>query len=94
MRTSEKVVVAALIVALLLAVIGLILSSQVTTFVAMGLLVAIAVGYTVLQVIEYFKVMNDEKEGKKQLTLLIITVVVALVIICLAILTFTGKLFG
>ena len=92
MKLSEKIIISALIIALLLAVVGLILESKVVTFIAMGLLACIAVAYTIIQISEYFKVMDEPPEGKKQLVLLIVTVVVCLIILCLAILTFTGKL--
>ncbi len=89
----DKIILGALVVALLLAALGLILINKVLTAIALSVLMAVSLAFGVAQVISYLKSMGTEDE-KQQLILMIVSFVVCLAIIVVSILTFSGKIFN
>lgn len=62
-RTIENIVIGILIVSLLLAVLGVILTNEALTKAAFVVLMIVALAYTVLQVLDYFDALKNE--GRK-----------------------------
>ncbi len=94
-RTIENIVIGILIVSLLLAVLGVILTNETLTKAAFVVLMIVALVYTVLQVLDYFDALKtqDDKLKKQTFWFMVVTAVVALAIVCIGIFALCGKLF-
>lgn len=94
-RTIENIVIGILIVSLLLAVLGVILTNETLTKAAFVVLMIVALVYTVLQVLDYFDALKtqDDKLKKQTFWFMVVTAVVALTIVCIGIFALCGKLF-
>ncbi|MEG1923560.1 MAG: hypothetical protein RR054_02275 [Clostridia bacterium] len=91
-KIVEKVILGLILVALVLAVIGLLASEPGLTNAGLIVLMVVAAAYAAVQVIMYVK--NDDKEISRQMMwFAIITSVVAVAIICFGVLILTGKVF-
>lgn len=93
-RTLENIIIGILIVALILAVLGVVLKNDVVSKAAFVVLIIVAVAYTVLQVVDYFDTLkiDDVKKQKSQFWFMVVTVVLSLVIVCVSIFALAGKL--
>lgn len=94
-RTIENIVIGILIVSLLLAVLGVILTNEALTKAAFVVLMIVALAYTVLQVLDYFDALKtkDEKLQKQTFWFMVVSAVVAIAIVCISIFALAGKLF-
>lgn len=88
----EKIVIGVLSVALVLAVLGLVLSLRVLANAALVILMIAAVAFSVIQIAEYLENMQD-KTKSKGLAYMIASIIITLAIIVVSIFTFAGKLF-
>ena len=93
-KTIENIIIGILIVSLILTVLGVVLANDVLTKAAVVVLMLVAVTYAVLQVMDYFDMLklDDKKKQKSSFWFMIISVVVALTIICVGIFVLAGKL--
>ncbi|MBO5773081.1 MAG: hypothetical protein J6R37_04705 [Clostridia bacterium] len=89
----EKVILATLVVAMILAILGLALPNTTLITIALVILMAISVVFGVTQVITYLNTMGQPEE-MQNLIMMIVSFVVCITIIVLSIFTFTGKLFN
>lgn len=89
----EKVLYGLLIGAVVMAVLGVVLSMHALTVVAIVLLILTTALYAGLQVYEYLQPVEDPKVNKQLLVMMILSVVIALVVLSLGILYIAGKLF-
>ena len=94
-RTIENIVIGILIVSLLLAVLGVILTNEALTKAAFVVLMIVALAYPVLQVLDYFDALKtkDEKLQKQTFWFMVVSAVVAVAIVCISIFALAGKLF-
>ena len=94
-RTIENIVIGILIVSLLLAVLGVILTNEALTKAAFVVLMIVALAYTVSQVLDYFDALKtkDEKLQKQTFWFMVVSAVVAVAIVCISIFALAGKLF-
>ena len=94
-RTIENIVIGILIVSLLLAVLGVILTNEALTKAAFVVLMIVALAYTVLQVLDYSDALKtkDEKLQKQTFWFMVVSAVVAVAIVCISIFALAGKLF-
>ena len=89
----EKIVIGVLSVALVLAVLGLVLSLRVLANAALVILMIAAVAFPVIQIAEYLENMQDKTKSKGLLAYMIASIIITLAIIVVSIFTFAGKLF-
>ena len=89
----EKIVIGVLSVALVLAVLGLVLSLRVLANAALVILMIAAVTFSVIQIAEYLENMQDKTKSKGLLAYMIASIIITLAIIVVSIFTFAGKLF-
>ena len=89
----EKIVIGVLSVALVLAVLGLVLSLRVLANAALVILMIAAVAFSVIQIAEYLEIMQDKTKSKGLLAYMIASIIITLAIIVVSIFTFAGKLF-
>ena len=89
----EKIVIGVLSVALVLAVLGLVLSLRVLANAALVILMIAAVAFSVIQIAEYLANMQDKTKSKGLLAYMIASIIITLAIIVVSIFTFAGKLF-
>lgn len=89
----EKIVIGVLSVALVLAVLGLVLSLRVLANAALVILMIAAVAFSVIQIAEYLENMQDKTKSKGLLAYMIASIIITLAIIVVSIFTFAGKLF-
>ncbi len=89
----EKVLYGLLIGAVIMAVLGVVLSMHALTVVAIVLLILTTALYAGLQVYEYLQPVEDPKVNKQLLVMMILSVVIALAVLSLGILYIAGKLF-
>ncbi len=89
----EKVLYGLLIGAVVMAVLGVVLSMHALTVVAIVLLILTTALYAGLQVYEYLQPVEDPKVNKQLLVMMILSVVIALAVLSLGILYIAGKLF-
>ncbi len=93
-KTIENIIIGILIVSLILTVLGVVLANDVLTKAAVVVLMLVAITYAVLQVMDYFDMLklDDKKKQKSSFWFMIISVAVALTIICVGIFVLAGKL--
>lgn len=89
----EKIVIGVLSVALVLAVLGLVLSLRVLANAALVILMIAAVAFSVIQIAEHLENMQDKTKSKGLLAYMIASIIITLAIIVVSIFTFAGKLF-
>ena len=89
----EKIVIGVLSVALVLAVLGLVLSLRVLANAALVILMIAAVALSLIQIAEYLENMQDKTKSKGLLAYMIASIIITLAIIVVSIFTFAGKLF-
>ena len=89
----EKIVIGVLSVALVLAVLGLVLSLRVLANAALVILMIAAVAFSVIQIAESLENMQDKTKSKGLLAYMIASIIITLAIIVVSIFTFAGKLF-
>lgn len=91
-KVFEKIILGLVIVAVVLAILGLVLTSNAVSYAGIIVLMISAVAYAVLQIVPYLQ-NKDPKESKSLLIPAIVTSLVALLVVCVGILMMTGKLF-
>ena len=94
-KTIENIIIGILLVALVLAVLGIILETMTLTKAAFIVLALVSIVYTIMQVGDYFDALkvNDESRQKQTFWFMVASTVIALVIVCVTIFALTGKLF-
>ena len=94
-KTVENIIIGVLIVALILAVLGVILSNMTLTKSAFVVLAIISLVYTVLQVLDYFDALKVEDQARQKQTFwfMVASAVVAIIIVCVTIFALANKLF-
>ena len=94
-KTIENIIIGILIVALILAVLGVILETMTLTKSAFIVLAIVSLAYTILQVCDYFDTLklNDKSKQRHSLWFLVASAVVTIVIVCVTIFALAGKLF-
>ncbi|MDD4291594.1 MAG: hypothetical protein PHX51_05110 [Clostridia bacterium] len=90
-KVIERIVLILILISLVVAVFGMVFDNSVVTYVGLVILMVAAVAYSAIQVIVYIK-NTDEKQNVQLMIFAIITVVVAIAILCLGLLMMTGKL--
>ena len=94
-KTIENIIIGILLVALVLAVLGIVLETMTLTKAAFIVLAIVSIVYTILQVGDYFDALkvNDAGRQKQTFWFMVASAVIALVIVCVTIFALTGKLF-
>lgn len=94
-RTIENIIIGILIVALILAVLGVILETMTLTKAAFVVLAIVSLAYTVLQLCDYFDALKADDQGRQKHSFwfLVASAVVTIVILCVTIFALAGKLF-
>lgn len=94
-KTIENIIIGILMVALVLAVLGIILETMTLTKAAFIVLAIVSIVYTILQVGDYFDALkvDDTKRQKQTFWFMVASAIIALVIVCVTIFALTGKLF-
>lgn len=94
-KTVENIIIGILIVALILAVLGVILSNVTLTKSAFVVLAIVSLVYTILQVLDYFDSLkiDDKSKQKQAFWFMVISAIVMLAIVCVTIFALAGKIF-
>ena len=94
-KTVENIIIGILIVALILAVLGVILNNVTLTKSAFVVLAIVSLVYTILQVLDYFDSLkiDDKSKQKQAVWFMVISAIVMLAIVCVTIFALAGKIF-
>lgn len=94
-KTVENIIIGILIVALILAVLGVILNNVTLTKSAFVVLTIVSLVYTILQVLDYFDALKigDRNKQKQAFWFMVVSAVVMIAIVCVTIFALAGKIF-